>query len=352
MIPRRTKNRARAACLWMLGSIVAASLTVGLLIDQRWVDVRDPEYVMRESRLKELIKETPERPLVLALGSSRVANGLRPQRVMNALGGEAIVFNCGIPKSGPFLQRIYLERLWAEGVRPDYLIFEVMPAFLDERQVYNELRFMDSERLDAHEIAQLGYTPSTLGSSWKKWTASRVLPFPRYSADVCETLAIDFLTRNDEKFRENSSIDPLGWRARDCSPEERPQRIALAHAQYDAAYQNFRLSVAAVKRLEQLLDFSKSRGIPVAILLMPEGSEFRDRTGDEMKEALNDLMDRCRRDHNATVIDARTWITDDGLYDMHHLSPAGAAAFSDRLAREGLPELLAKGRASARALNR
>ena len=37
------------------------------------------------------------------------------------------------------------------------------------------------------------------------------------------------------------------------------------------------------------------------------------------------------RDYGVAVIDARTWVAEDGFFDSHHLLPAGASTFSRRL---------------------
>jgi len=333
-------------CLWALGVVVAFQIAVGILIDQRWKEVRDPEYALREDRLKERLHENPGKPLVLALGSSRTANGIHAERLSGTLSGEdVLVFNAGIPKSGPFLQQVYLERLRAESIRPDYLLLELMPAYLDERAA-NEMRLLDASRLDLQEMTQVGISLST---PWRRWTVSRLLPFSRFGAELHENWN---LREDRAKRQESEALDTHGWRPVDHTAAERITRTQIAHSQYDVAYRDFKLGLEALRRFENLLSTARQDGIPTAVILLPEGTEFRDRTGPAMRNTLCELTEKFQREWGVKVIDARDWIEDAGFYDMHHLNPDGARAFTDRLTGVLYPSFIKPGRASARAAGR
>src|SRR5947209_5379146 len=110
---RRSQRRRRfkRTVLWTLASIALIQLALTALIETRLVAVRDPEFALRESRLRERLAEHPNQPRIVFLGSSRVACGIDAERVTRILNGDGVAFNFGIPKAGPFCQGVYLERL-------------------------------------------------------------------------------------------------------------------------------------------------------------------------------------------------------------------------------------------------
>ena len=95
---------------------------------QEWwrPDLRDSEY---GHKLNLLRRQTvaDNRPLLLALGSSRTVNGLRPD-VLPPDGPR--VFNFGLLGHGPVRQALTLDRLLRDGVRPKWLAVECPVLFL------------------------------------------------------------------------------------------------------------------------------------------------------------------------------------------------------------------------------
>ena len=118
MARRRPRQQCcRAIVLWTAAAFVLMQLALGVAVDVLLPQVRDPEYVHREQLLREQIACVPEKPLVVMIGSSRVLNGFDAETAAAALHDSAVVFNFGIPSSGPFLEEIWLERLKSAGVR-------------------------------------------------------------------------------------------------------------------------------------------------------------------------------------------------------------------------------------------
>jgi hypothetical protein len=67
---------------------------------------------------------------------------------------------------------------------------------------------------------------------------------------------------------------------------------------------------------------------------MPESSEFRGWYGPAGYAAVTAFAQQLSGEFGVPVYDARDWVSDDGFADGHHLIPAGAEAFTDRLAAE------------------
>ena len=131
-------ERARSAILWGIGAF--AILQVGLFVAMsttRWQILRDPDWGVRLGRLEARLAERPASPLLLILGSSRVGLGLRPEQMMSAWQPEPpVVFNFYRRGFGPMVSLLYLRRILQEGIRPDWIVFEVWPPFLNDNNVF------------------------------------------------------------------------------------------------------------------------------------------------------------------------------------------------------------------------
>src|SRR5579864_2127963 len=82
---RRIRSQARPALLWTLFFFVAGHLAIGLYLHRRHPEFFDPEVTLRMRKLPARLAEAPGRPLALAVGSSRLVLGLRPQAVMEQI---------------------------------------------------------------------------------------------------------------------------------------------------------------------------------------------------------------------------------------------------------------------------
>src|SRR5947209_701598 len=114
---RRWLRRHRAAAVWMLGIFAVSQLVLAVYVDQFAPTVRDPEFYLLEGMLRDRIAEKPGRPTAMFLGSSRVAHGFDAKRATGR--HDAVVFNFGVPGSGPYLQTVMLDRMRDDGVRTD-----------------------------------------------------------------------------------------------------------------------------------------------------------------------------------------------------------------------------------------
>src|SRR5258708_6444152 len=121
--------RGRAGLAWGLGLFLAAQAAFALALLGPGSRLRDPEVALKLRALRRLLSAQPGRPLVLALGSSRLGVNLRPHELPGAADpGAPLVFNFALCRSGPALELLCLRRLLAAGVRPDRLLVEVSTA--------------------------------------------------------------------------------------------------------------------------------------------------------------------------------------------------------------------------------
>ena len=334
------RKRCRAVVLWTIGGIALMQLALGLAIDAALPGVRDPEYVHRERLLHERLAEAKEKPSVVMIGSSRVQNGFDAATASFELQGEAIVFNFGIPTSGPFLERIWIERLHQSGITPDVLCIEIIPAYFNASHAPQDLRSLDGARLTGRELANIRTCWNTLEGPIKRWVLSRALPSQRHQAELHDALRIDEPRQGRRVHAELSKTDRQGWQARSIPPELIDPLKGLAHRQYDPCFQDFKLSGDQAEVLEELLARCEREGIKAALVLTPEGSEFRALYSPAMTASIDEMLARLHDRHGVPIIDARAWIDDAQFSDMHHLLPEGAKEFSVRLTKEGIAPLL------------
>ena len=330
---KRRRIHFKRVVLWTLAGIVLIQAALSLLIETRLMSVRDPEYVFREARWRDRLAEHPDRTRILFLGSSRIACGIDAERMTRSFNGEAVVFNFGIPKAGPFAQRVYLERLNASGLLPDVLVIEVMVPLLGGREAPFEERGIDGERFAISELADLPFAKNFRGA-YRKWLLHRAVPVQAHGAELRQQCGLDDVTPSLELRRENAELDAYGWRASGLPPERAAEVTALAHRQYDEGYRSFAVNPEQARRLDELIARCRELGVMPILMLMPEGSEFRRLLAPEGEARLRALLGGFQAKYQVRVIDARAWMRDDAFIDMHHLDGQAAMTFSARLARE------------------
>lgn len=339
---RRTLARRSALALgWGAAAFLVAQLALGLAVE-RWLPAaRDPEYAAKVERLHARRAAAPGRPLVLVLGSSRVQMGLRA----GSLGAEsALVFNFGLSGAGPLAEALCLRRLLAEGVRPDLLVLEVLPPALSQPGDHPiEEEWLDGARLRWGEAAFLARYHGDPQRSLRQWAKGRGLPCVWHAGNLRSAVAPGAGGSESGPAYTLSAMDPHGWLpycAEDVTPERRRRLADFARIQYASAFGEFRLAERPARALADVLARCRREGIPVALLVMPEGPAFRAHYTPSMRAGIDAHLRALGERWDVPLIDARDWLDEDAFWDSHHLLPRGATAFTERFEREALGPLL------------
>jgi hypothetical protein len=130
-------------------------------------------------------------------------------------------------------------------------------------------------------------------------------------------------------------FDEHGWDCLDPRRVSRERCVAgLEHARWEYAGRlaGFRLGGPSCHALRETLALCKAEGIQAALVLMPEGAEFRSWYPAPVWSQVVGFLDQIARESNATVINAQDWVADANFLDSHHLLSPGAAIFSRHLA--------------------
>jgi hypothetical protein len=300
------------------------------------VRLRDPVFFEKLALLERhpefFAPPGPDTPFrVLAVGSSRTLLGFDARRFADQSARPTAAFNFGTPAAGSMTVALYVRRLLDRGARPDRLLVEVHPCFLGEHGPEPfEAGWLHPYRLRADEPDRLrgyGYavpTPPHLGpGGWL--LAASAYRFPLLDAAAPRLLPCPFGLRSGDR------LDPFGWGPGvEPAADLRPVALASARMQYEPVLRRYRLGGPGPAAVRDALAACREYGVPAAVLVPPEAAAFRGWYGADGRRQIAAFLDDLRAE--VPVIDAREWVADDGFADGHHLTRAGAAAFTDRLA--------------------
>jgi hypothetical protein len=336
----------RAALLWFLAWYAVAQLAPALVKD-RWRTIAPANECHRWPALRRKLAEEPNRPLVLMLGSSRACWAFQAGALDGMPGPDGRplrVFNFGIPATGPIHEWLYLRDMLAEGIRPRLLLVEFLPPLLcaPERGVLSEEGTTGYPWLSVRRFLRLRPYLARPGRRGREWLQARIAPWFAFRQQILgevQHLAVGTVLPYDYP-----PVDEWGWRVMLPLPfpaSERARLLELAHDGFASGLGHFRMGTGPNKALHDLLDLCCRERIAVALVLMPESSEFRSWYSAEAKAATRGLLDELSREFGAAVIDANRWLADEDFEDGHHVLARGAWVFTSRLSQE-IWQLLAR----------
>jgi hypothetical protein len=327
------QRRKRADLAWFAGSVVAMQLALAVAVEQLWPAIRDPEYDEIEQIVRARVRAAPGRPLVLALGSSRTQTALAAQRLNYPEDASApVVINAGLSGACAMMHQIALRRLMRAGLKPQMVFIEVMPMALSARGGASvEERFRHQGRHTLGEVVRLWKYYGEHYRLCSPWLFARVAPSYRYQAELRSALHMDLATSHVEP------RDDYGW----MTPQKISSRAEIAmHTRntlefYASALTQPAVSPGALRALRDLVQLCHDRHIAVALIVPAEGTPFRS-FAPEVEETHLSAARQLAYEMAVPLIDARTWVDDDGFWDGHHTTERGAIQYTDRFARDAL----------------
>jgi hypothetical protein len=295
---------------------------------------RDREFGVKLARLRAALESAPGKPLVLMLGSSRVATGIRPERWRDAeRPDQPLVFNAGVRSAGPLMQRLWLQRFLDEGVKPDWVILEYWPpACLKEETL------IAPSRLGWRDGLFLSRYVSDGEQFLSDWLGERVLPAWSNRYALLNDLSPHLVAEPDRWER----LDQFAWRSAPTPRDARHAQELLdaARRQYRSGLAHYRLPVEEDHALRDALQTCRERGIRTAVIFMPEARAFQQSYPPRVSREVSAYLKELQRDTGAVIFDCRDWLPDSDFSDGFHLLSQAAERFSDRFAEEVLPRML------------
>ncbi|HUY33503.1 MAG TPA: hypothetical protein VMV69_12200 [Pirellulales bacterium] len=346
---RRTRRRGRAALVWALVAFAGLQLFVSRIIDHWESGLRDSEYGRKLSLLRARIAEHPDQPLVLALGTSRTAYGLRPAAMSGVTVGETepLLFNFGVLGGGPLYELVFLNRLLGEGIRPATVLIEVHPPLLHDVPDLEAVLAPVVERCDARDLAILRRFAARPIRLYAEWLRLRLAPCHWYRYVLLTRAAPRWVTEPPRPdIAGLTRTDPFGWVPYPFDPPGeslRQERSRQTVAAYESAIRDYAVSDVPDRALREMLDVCRRAQIDAALLIMPEESEYRRTFATRTQARAEAYLDALCGDYGVPLFDAREWCGDSDFGDAQHLLRDGAGRFSAMFAGDRLrPWLTAK----------
>ena len=327
------RRAARRAVLLFAVVVVAANVALAAGMDFVFPTVRDPEYGRRLARLKARTAEHPGRPVVLLLGSSRAAMGVRPE-FMNDDPAGPFTFNFSIVGSGPVMEVMTLRRLLADGMRPAGVLLEYWPAFMREDGPYAEELRIDKHRLrpeDRGFVRDYFTNPDGVEAVMRD---VRRVPWSSHRLRLVSQAVPGWLPFHRRQDGPWAKLDRWGWLPgfeADPPPAERAARHAAAAGYYLPLFAGFEVSAVADRAFREVVATCRANGIRVGLVWLPESSEFRGWYTPAARQAGDEYLAGVRAEYGLPLIDARDWVPDGQIADGFHPTQSGAATLSRRL---------------------
>ena len=166
---------------WGVAGYLGLQLLLIAVIEECSPHLINPEFAARLALIEQARRVSPKRPLVIMVGSSRCLNAFRPEDlppIRTRAGAEVLVFNYAHGGSGPVLNQLLVNRLLREGIHPQWLFLEIMPAYLSHDGEDMFLRVME-----AHDVPVLRrHVPSL--AIYRKYLRNRLL-VQQGQAELC-----------------------------------------------------------------------------------------------------------------------------------------------------------------------
>jgi hypothetical protein len=346
---RFLSRRAFVAVLSGLTAFVVLQVSLSVVIEIGMPEVRDPLYGRRLRLVQKALRAKPGRSrTVIMLGTSRTLYGFRPGATETTWGGPndqpVSAFNFGVSGASPLTQLLMWRRLQQDGVRPDLLLIEVMPPLLCSQTDPHDFHptHWPAARLRWGDLALVKrYAGARRSDLRRDWLGAFVLPCYVQRCKLTSLIAPKLLPkmyRQNEEWNvdEFGGLEPLAA----LTAEEQRRRTQEARQFYGTFLNGFHLGGPACEALRELMASCHKEGVPMALVLMPEGPAFRSWYSAEVLGDVQGLVRQLSLENAAPVIDAREWIAENDFLESNHLLSGGAEKFTERLGREYILPLL------------
>jgi hypothetical protein len=267
---------------------------------------------------------------VLLLGSSRVSVNVDADAMAAAHPDGPLVFNFGINGSRPVNELVTLHRLFAAGVRPDWVVVDThftmyRPPPVTGPPDYRRFGWADVDVLKRHSDTPDAAERYRLSSHLAPWYYHRLNLQAQWAADLVpegsRSLANDWNGITRWGFLELPLLDvPEADRPNNLVRVASTRRDLLARSERDSITDH---SVAAFREMKGLCD---RYGCRMAVLAMPDVYLFdyseaaRGRIDAELAEVSEGMA--------VPLVDFRRWGREEDFFDGVHLTRGAAARFT------------------------
>jgi hypothetical protein len=346
--PARSRRKSARAAVWC-GIAAFALLTAAMAtaVDTVKPEWRDPEFALRLEQLRKWQALAPQRPLVVAFGSSRTQMGLSPA----AMGfpdepGSPLVYNFGYRAAHPLGSHLNFTRVRDAGVKPDAILIQLAAveaastAPADRgfpRSWLPRLTIADQRRLAPHTASPWAFP--------KAWASSRLTPWNTYREAILSDLLPDWQRPTQRIEFTWEAMDDRGFAPNPFAmvPDEvrssRSRDIRTVHARTFASFAPGERTGVVFRGW---VDRCRAEGTPVAFFWAPEALSCRALYSPVSLEAIATYSRQLSEEFGSPVFPLPTHLEEADFADGFHLLKPGAEKYSRWLAENHLKPWLAK----------
>jgi hypothetical protein len=328
---RNGRRRARAGLACGAAAVLAAVLGMAATVETAKPEWRDPEYGHRLNQLRALRAAHPDRPLVVAVGSSRTQMGVSPA----AMGfpdtpGSPLVYNFGQSGAGPLRLHLTVERLAAAGVVPDVLLVEFFPAaFAHDGPAEEQLKDLTA-RLSWGDLRRVEPFAADAGALRRRWAGERLRSWHSLRLVLMSHWQPNWLRWQDRLTFQWDQMDPFGFTPYPLEEVPEPDRdrgIKRVRDQYAGLMADYRVGAMSDRVLRDLLNRCRERGVRAVLYRTPEGPSFR-----SLAATAEPTVGAYLAGLGVPVMEPAGEYAESDFADGHHLLRRGAERFSQQLA--------------------
>jgi hypothetical protein len=327
------RRRCRASLAWLGLSMLAAILFLDVIVDH-WPRLHDPEFGTRLDLLRGRMAQAPEKPVLIFVGSSRVGLGFLPEQMpeVRTLDGQSVLaFNCSHLAAGPVMNLVQVQRVLRAGIRPRWIVVELAPFILPD-----ECTSTPTTNAGAADLPTL-FRYIRASKVAMVYLRCRLNPWYKHRQTLIEEFA-PTLARPRQR-PEKICLGPQGgdnfwYHPETLPPEEVQRRTNQILAEDRDRLQHYHIAPAADRAMRELLDLCRARDIGVAVVMLPESSQYRGLYSAETQRTIREYVADLERSSGVPIIDARAWLADDSFSDCNHVFRAAGVVFTRRVAAE------------------
>jgi len=332
-----------ARLTWFLATLFFVLLYWWVMTNFVLRDFWDPQFALKHDFLRAKVKENPDHPLWVVLGSSRVESDLRLIPVLDRFQkkGTPMIYNFGLAGSDLFRQYVCLRRLIEDGPKPQRAGIEIVGPFLSYKQsgfTTSPTLIVRARRDEIDEYCTFSFYPEVTRDVWER---SRIDPIYKYGMKLphqalsLRLIPIPPLWRLEKHF-----YDKWGWVKVPPAPipkEEFDEGFAKAKAYFMDDPATFEVSENNRRAMKLILDLCSKEKVDVFLFQMPEAKEYQALYSDHVNAVIKSYLDQVKSDYGVPMLDCRLWYPDKQDYtDGSHLNATGVEKFTPRFVDEVL----------------
>jgi hypothetical protein len=230
-----------------------------------------------------------------------------------------------------------LRRILRHGVRPRWLILEILPSQMGD-DTQGSFLISSASTADLRLAQRFADPLKALG----QFAHERLVPIYRHRANLIQRWAPFSLPTEAEPPLGPFGGNHAGQARADLTDEEIRRNTRHARAAYQPALRDFKMAELSTRAMEEILQLCRKEGIGVVLFFAPESKEFQSWYPTSVWREIQGYALGLSRTFGVPLVDARDWLKDADFVDAHHVRLTGAKEFTRRLGREVLVPLVSR----------